>query len=264
MHQNHAHQEQRRSVIPFELFMAGISIYGMTVAGFRIFLDPGTEMQRLFLSFDLFVCLIFVLAFVHRAIFEKNRLQYILTWGLLDLISAAPFLPVLRFIRILRLVRVGWLLRTPGALREAIQRDPSSSLLYLLLLALLLVYCGTCTGILAFESEDPDAMIKTGAEALWFGLVTVSTVGYGDIVPVTSGARICAAILMFSGIGVFASLAGFLLEPLRRLATGGKQITNADVAARLDELYEMIRAQQQVGDGGEDPGPGPDSPDADQ
>jgi hypothetical protein len=48
---------------------------------------------------------------------------------------------------------------------------------------------------------------------------------------------------MFSGIGVFASLAGFLLEPLRRLATGGKQVTNADVAARLDDLYRMIEEQ---------------------
>ncbi|MCH2144629.1 MAG: potassium channel family protein [Phycisphaerales bacterium] len=241
--------ENRRNVIPFELFMAGVSAYGMTVAGLRIFLHTGMEMQRLFESFDRLVCLIFILAFIHHVIFEKDRLRYIFTWGILDLASAIPFLPVLRFIRILRLGRVVWLIRTPGALKKAIQRDPSSSLLYLLLLTLLLVYTGTCAGILAFESQDPDSMIKTGDEALWFGLVTVSTVGYGEIVPVTTGARICAAVLMFSGIGVFASLAGFLLEPLRRLATGGKQVTNADVAARLDELYEMIREQQSK-DGG--------------
>ena len=245
----------KQNVIPFELFMGGVSIYGMAVAALRIFLDTGSEMQKLFASFDWFVCVIFALAFIRHVITERKRLKYIVTWGLIDLLSMIPTLPALRFLRVIRLLRISWLIRTPGALKQAIQQDPSSSLLYLLILMLILIYSGTCTGILAFESQDPSSKIDNSADALWFGLVTVSTVGYGDIVPVTSGARICAAVLMFSGIGVFASLAGFLLEPLRRLATGTKAISNADVAARLDELYKMIetRSDQQNDD---DPGEG--------
>jgi len=244
------------NVIPFELFMGGVSVYGMVVASLRIFLDTGTEMQKLFASFDWLVCLIFALAYVHHVIAERDRLKYVTTWGLVDLLSMIPFMPALRFLRAVRLLRLVRLVRTPGALKRSIQQDPSASLLYLLILMLILIYSGTCTGILAFESQDPNSRIDNSADALWFGLVTVSTVGYGDIVPVTAGARICAAVLMFSGIGVFASLAGFLLEPLRRLATGTKQVSNADVAARLDELYEMVRNQSSAtaddGSGDED------------
>ena len=229
-----------RKIIPFEAFMGAISIYGMVVVSLRLFLDAGTEMQELFLYSDWMVCTFFVAAFLRHLIFEPNRLRYIATWGIIDLLSAIPTLPLLRYLRLFRIARVIWLSRRPGSLGTAIRCEPSASLFYLLMLVLILVYSGTCFGILAFESRDPGAEIRTGGDALWFGLVTVSTVGYGDKVPVTAGARICAAILMFTGIGLFASLAGFLLEPLRRLATGRRKYTERDVHERLDELYRLV------------------------
>lgn len=239
-------EKQVRNVIPFEVFMAGLSIYGMTVVSLRLFLNTGSEMQRLFLYFDWMVCVIFLAAFVRHAVFETHRLKYIFTWGILDLISSVPWFPVLRYIRLLRLGRIAWLVRKKGTLNLAIQRDPSASLLYLLVLLMILVYSGSCAGILAFESTDATAKIQTGGDALWFGLVTVSTVGYGDKVPVTTGARICAAVLMFTGIGIFASLAGFMLDPLRRLANGKRDVTAADVENRLNELYMMLEQSTQA------------------
>lgn len=236
-------EKTKNNVIPFELFMTGISIYAIVVASLRLFLHTGSEIQLLFLYFDGIACVIFVLAFVRHAIFERKRFKYIFTWGIIDLLSAIPWWPALRYIRAIRVLRVIWMVRARGQLSYAIQRDPSASLLYLLTLALLWIYSLTCVGVLQFENQDPDATIKTAADALWFGLVTVSTVGYGELVPVTTGARICAAILMFSGIGVFASLAGFLLEPLRRLASGSKAITTADVAARVNDLYDLLESK---------------------
>lgn len=235
-----------RNVIPFELFMAGLSIYGMTVVSLRLFLDTGSEMQRLFLYFDWMVCIFFVAAFVRHAVFETHRFKYIFTWGILDLLSSIPWFPVLRYIRLIRLSRVAWFVRKKGSMTIAIQRDPSASLLYLLILVMILVYSGCCAGILAFETADPTAEIRTGGDALWFGLVTVSTVGYGDKVPVTIGARICSAVLMFTGIGIFASLAGFMLEPLRRLANGKRNITAEDVENRLNDLYELLEEKAEA------------------
>ena len=96
--------------------------------------------------------------------------------------------------------------------------------------------------MLYFEGKHNHTSINSGADALWFGLVTVSTVGYGGFIPETLGARICAALLMVSGIGVFASLAGFLLEPLRRLAQGGIQKTSTeDLASQITELQIMLQ-----------------------
>ena len=249
--------------------MGGISVYGIVVASLRVFLHTGTAIQTLFLYFDWLVCIIFVLAFLHHVLFEKHRFRYIFTWGVLDLLSALPWFPILRYIRIFRVMRIAWLVRGPSGVTLAIQRDPSKSLLYLLVLALLWIYSGTCVGVLLFESRDETSPFKTGADALWFGLVTVSTVGYGGLIPVTTGARICAAVLMFSGIGVFASLAGFLLEPLRRLAGGSKQVTTADVAERLNDLYALLEqkataeAQQEEVEKSDSESDSDDTPDPD-
>jgi voltage-gated potassium channel len=236
-------KKKMAKIVSFEIFMAGISLYGMSMVVMQLILPVGSQMSQLFSYFDLIACVIFVLGFIHHLTRESHRIQYLFTWGILDLASAVPFLPLFRFLRLLRLVRITRVSHSTTELRDAIRRDPSASLLYLMLLLLLLVYTAACVGVLWFETNNGGGKIITGADALWFGLVTVSTVGYGDLLPVSLGAKICAAFLMFAGIGVFASLAGFLLEPLRRLARGGeKQITARDVAAQLDELKEIFQA----------------------
>jgi len=233
-------------IVSFEIFMSGISIYGMSMVVMQLFLQVDSQMSQLFGYFDLIACVIFVLGFIHHLISETNRLKYLFSWGILDLASAVPFLPLFRFLRLLRLIRLIKISGSSTELKDAIRRDPSASLLYLMLLLLVIVYTAACVGVLWFETHTVNGQIVTGSDALWFGLVTVSTVGYGDLLPVSLGAKICAAFLMFAGIGVFASLAGFLLEPLRRLARGGeKQITARDVSAQLDELREMMEAHSE-------------------
>mgnify|MGYP001216336132 CR=1 FL=1 len=235
-------KKKMAKVVSFEIFMASISIYGMSMVVFQLSLPVGSQMSLLFSYFDLIACVIFLLGFIHHLLREKQRLRYLFSWGILDLASAIPFLPLFRFFRLLRLIRLTKVSHSTTELRDAIRRDPSASLLYLMLLLLVLVYTAACIGVLWFETNNGDGKIVTGSDALWFGLVTVSTVGYGDLLPVSLGAKICAAFLMFAGIGLFASLAGFLLEPLRRLARGGeKQITARDVAAQLDELRELVQ-----------------------
>lgn len=236
-------KRKQAKIVSFEIFMAGISIYGMAMAMMDLCLPVGSQMALLFSYFDLIACVIFILGFIHHLLREQHRLRYLCSWGILDLASAIPFLPLFRFLRLLRLIRITRISRSTTELRDAIRRDPSASLLYLMLLLLVLVYTAACVGVLWFETQDGAGKIVTGSDALWFGLVTVSTVGYGDLLPVSLGAKICAAFLMFAGIGVFASLAGFLLEPLRRLARGGeKQITARDVSAQLDELRELLES----------------------
>lgn len=236
-------KRKKAKIVSFEIFMAGISIYGMSMVVMELCLPVDSQMALLFSYFDLVACVIFVLGFIHHLLREPHRIQYLFTWGILDLASAIPFLPLFRFLRLLRVIRLTRISHSTTELRDAIRRDPSASLLYLMLLLLVLVYTAACVGVLWFETNDGAGKIVTGSDALWFGLVTVSTVGYGDLLPVSLGAKICAAFLMFAGIGVFASLAGFLLEPLRRLARGGeKQITARDVSAQLDELRELVES----------------------
>jgi voltage-gated potassium channel len=58
--------------------------------------------------------------------------------------------------------------------------------------------------VLYFEAGAPGSNIETGGEALWWGVVTITTVGYGDFYPVTAGGQVVATIMIFSGVALIA------------------------------------------------------------
>ena len=68
--------------------------------------------------------------------------------------------------------------------------------------------------ILNEESRSADANITTGGDAIWWGIVTITTVGYGDFYPVTTLGRMTAVFVMFAGIGIIGALASILASLL--------------------------------------------------
>jgi voltage-gated potassium channel len=64
-------------------------------------------------------------------------------------------------------------------------------------------------GAMALRIVEPETG-RSMTDALWWSLITVSTVGYGDIVPLTDVGCVVAAVLVFFGIGVFGYAAGFM------------------------------------------------------
>ena len=74
--------------------------------------------------------------------------------------------------------------------------------------------------VLFFESQSPDASITAGGDSIWWSIVTITTVGYGDYYPVTLGGRITGMFVMFSGVGIIGALASilasFLIPPPKK------------------------------------------------
>ena len=68
--------------------------------------------------------------------------------------------------------------------------------------------------VLQFESKAPNANITTGGDALWYSIVTITTVGYGDFYPVTTAGRVTAMFIMFMGVGIIGALASILASLL--------------------------------------------------
>ncbi|MEC8558962.1 MAG: ion transporter [Planctomycetota bacterium] len=242
MFKRHLNQKSKQKLLPFEILMGGVSVYSIVVVIVQLSLPEDSQMRALFSYYDTMACVIFIMGIFFHFFTEPHRWRYLISWGVLDMASAIPGMPLLRFLRVIRVLRLLRIAHKPSDLNEAIQRAPTASLIYLMILVLLTIYSSCCAGVLYFEGKHDHTSINSGADALWFGLVTVSTVGYGGFIPETLGARICAALLMVSGIGVFASLAGFLLEPLRRLAQGGIQKTSTeDLASQITELQIMLQ-----------------------
>ena len=132
-------------------------------------------------------------------------------FGWADLLASLPVQQV-KILRIFRLVRVIRLLRAYGArnvVRSLLQDRAGSALLTLLLMGILVLEFGSLE-ILNVEQNAPGANITTASDALWYVIVTISTVGYGDRYPVTNEGRIIGSLIIVVGVGIFGTFTGYL------------------------------------------------------
>ena len=114
-----------------------------------------------------------------------------------------------------------------------------NKLFYLLLTAAGIIVIGSFV-IFSVESQHPDSQINSMLDAVWWTVSTVTTVGYGDIVPVTDAGKIVAVFFMFFGIGVlgiFISVLGTQFYK-RRFEKEEKEISHAQklILDRMDDL----------------------------
>lgn len=141
-----------------------------------------------------------------------GRVKYMLTpLALVDLIAILPFYLSfyitldLRFLRCLRLLRLFKLARySPAlsALLDVIQKEAAALLAALVVLIILLVM--SAVGIYMVESEiQPDAFGSIPG-AMWWAIATLTTVGYGDVVPVTTAGKVLGGVIGLLGIGMIA------------------------------------------------------------
>ncbi|MEV4703114.1 potassium channel family protein [Actinoplanes sp. NPDC049316] len=145
-------------------------------------------------------------------------------------------LPVLRPLRALRLI---------FALKVLNQRAESWSR------GRLAVYVGGATvllvavaalAVLDAERGQPGAGIDSYPEALWWGVVTITTVGYGDLSPVTTEGRLVAVAMMIGGIGLLGFVTGSVTSWIvDRVAAGQtpEEVTRAELAELLDEMRRL-------------------------
>ena len=140
-----------------------------------------------------------------------------------------------RVLRLLRLVRAGAMAGI--GLRSARRAFGARKFHIVILFAAATVMLGAA-GVFVFEAGQNRSMSGFG-DAIWWAIVTATTVGYGDVSPVTTEGRIIAVLLMLTGIGVIgiftATVASFFFEQDR--GAGG-----ADIAARLDAIERKLDA----------------------
>jgi len=204
--------EANNTVLPigWEMFVFALAILSITNM-FLVLLAPVSEVDDVVLTVDVVLSLVFLgdfLARLHNA--HDKRFYFFQGLGWLDLISCVPFLRLARIVRIGRVVRK---LRSEGGLRSTLAAlgaaRASSSLLLVVFVAILMWEFGSMA-ILAVEVRDPAGNIKTASDALWYSLVTMSPVGYGDSFPVTNLGLLIGAVIIIVGAGLFGTITGFL------------------------------------------------------
>jgi len=233
-----------RSPNAYERFSAAVDLPMMVLAllwlpvlvlPFVIKLPPG--LTATFEDIDYAVWAAFVVEYLVKLWLTPARRAFF-THHLVDL--AVIVLPMLRPLRAARLLRLLNLSRGGVVLVNALRRAKDvlthRGLHFVLLAVGLIVFA--CAGlILSFEADAPGSNIHSFGDAIWWAIVTVTTVGYGDRFPVTAGGRGVAVVLMLVGIGLIgvltATVASYFVE---QKADEG----NTALVERLDRMEAML------------------------
>ncbi len=177
----------------------------------------------LFARLELAMVVIFMLEFVIRAACHPKPREYIFSfWGLIDMLSflpaivfLAPDLLALRSLRLFRLIRLFKLLRIGRAFDRLITafREIRDELIVLLLFAIVSLFL-SAVGIYLFEQDAQPENFGSIPSSLWWAIATLTTVGYGDVYPVTTGGRIFTGFVVLIGLGLVATPAGLVASAL--------------------------------------------------
>lgn len=220
----HADIEQRKATLQrlertteLPLMLLAFAMVPLLVAPFLW--DLSATSEAIVLSLDVFIWALFAADLVVKTAVSPRRAQYLRQHWLDVLVVVIPFA---RPLRLLRIVVYG-----SRAYRGAVRLIRVDFLaVYAVGLVLL-----TATAV-AFVERGHDSQLDTFPDALWWAVVTVTTVGYGDIVPVSHAGRAFAYILMLGGIGLFGALtANFASLLIRRDDPSGY-----DMASLVEEI----------------------------
>jgi voltage-gated potassium channel len=231
---------------PYQLFMLVLCILALLSLGVSLTMPLEPSSRAVLEYADIVVCALFFGDFLHSLYYAPNRMAYFFKWGWIDLLSSIPAVGPLRLGRFVRVVRV---LRVIRAIRSAraiavllLAKREQSAVLAALLLGLLLVACASIA-ILQFETV-PGANIRTAGDALWWSMTTMSTVGYGDRYPVTTGGRIVAVFLMAGGVGIFGTLSGLVASWFLTPSQQAQDTDMDDIRATLAEIQRRLPERQ--------------------
>lgn len=231
---------------PYQLFLASLGIYVLAALAVQSLVPLDVDTTIILDRADTLVCVFFLVDFVRNLALAKNRWLYIRTWGWLDLLSSIPTIDVLRWGRAARVFRVIRVVRALRATRIlymlAVKRTAGSTLWTAVLVAFLLVVFASIA-ILQLEPAI-GSTIKDADDALWWSIVTVTTVGYGDLYPVSPYGRLLGVVLMLIGIGLFSSVAAYLASSVLAAGEAEQEAELVEIRRELAEIRRMIERQR--------------------
>lgn len=183
------------------------------------------QTTRLWLQyFEVFTVTVFTLEYAGRIWIADKKAKFIFSfYGLVDLAAILPFylsagvvdLRSIRTFRLLRLLRLLKLARYSGAMQRfrIALRIAKEELVIFSVLALILLYL-SAVGIYYFEHLAQPEVFRSIFDALWWAVATLTTVGYGDIYPITTGGRFFTFMVLMVGLGVVAVPTGLVASAL--------------------------------------------------
>ena len=256
-------------------FLSTLILLNLAAVAMESVSSIGTKYGTAFFIFEMFSVTIFSIEYVSRiwcmAANEasshsspfRRRIEYIFSFtGLIDLIAILPsLLPLLlgeidlRWLRVLRLARLLKISHYSTALEDliaAIQSEKSAfgAAMYLFFIALF-----TSSSLMyVVEHQAQPEHFSSIPTTMWWSLITLTTVGYGDVSPVTPIGKLIGAITAVMGVCVVALLTGIVATAFSNQITRRQDIFEAEIVAALsdgvitqDEMDRITQMQEELG-----------------
>jgi|AntRauTorcE11897_2_1112592.scaffolds.fasta_scaffold00047_27 voltage-gated potassium channel len=213
-----------RQSIARDIAISGLAILSAAMLILELSSEFSDAQIRLIYTLDIFIALAFLADFLYEFSTATNRKKYFKqNWYLL--LASVPItggtyqaLRSVQLIRLMRIVRLYARIRKLSEATEHISRN-SSRYIFIALFSTIVIFVGSSAFYL-FETTL-NYRIDTYFDALWWAVVTATSVGYGDIYPVTHAGRVTAMFLMVFGVALLGSVVGlasnyFLYEEIQR------------------------------------------------
>jgi voltage-gated potassium channel len=231
--------------VGYELFIAAVSVLSI-VNLVLVYVVSVESLDTVLLVMNVLLTDILYIDFVYRLATAPSRSGYFFRqFGWADLLSSLPF-PQVKVFRVFRLVRVGRLLRQNGTRvigNRLLRNRAGSALLSLLLMGILVLEFGSLW-MLALEQDAPGANITTASDSIWYTIVTISTVGYGDRYPVTNDGRILGTVIIVIGVGIFGTFTGYLANLFLAPKPPKEDVEVTETHERVAHLRLLVAEQQ--------------------
>jgi len=176
-------------------------------------------------SIELVCVIVFTIEYLLRIFVADRKPKFIFSFfGIIDLLAILPFylsfgvdLRSLRALRFLRLFRVLKLVRYNRAMNHFTRaiKSAKEEIFLFIFITLILIYFAA-VGIYYFENQAQPEHFSSIFDSLWWAIITLTTVGYGDVYPITVGGKIFTFLILMIGLGIVAIPTGIISSALTK------------------------------------------------
>lgn len=207
----------------FAFFIQTLIIFSLITSSISTLPSLATSTKEILSTIEAIIIAIFTVEYLFRIYTAKSKLRYIFSfYGLIDLFAIIPFyvstsldLQTIRVFRLFRLIRLLKLFKYSKATTRFGRAliIAKEELVLFSFITLILLYL-SAVGIYHFENAAQPELFKSVFHSFWWAVTTLTTVGYGDMFPVTAGGKAFTALVLFIGLGIVAIPTGLIASAL--------------------------------------------------
>ncbi|MFD2726767.1 ion transporter [Hyunsoonleella rubra] len=209
----------------FAFFIQGLILISVITFSVETIPNLKPRTKTILQIIEWFSVIIFSVEYLLRIYVADSKPKFIFSFfGIIDFLAILPFylsfgvdLRSLRALRFLRLFRIFKLVRYNRAMNHfttAIKSAKEEIFLFLFI-TLILIYF-SAVGIYYFENKAQPEHFSSIFDSLWWAIITLTTVGYGDVYPITVGGKVFTFIILMIGLGIVAIPTGIIYSALTK------------------------------------------------